>query len=126
MIFFLQISPRGYISFDRPVEVEPSSFCQMGPRQHGVIAPFISRTQVCEPTEVHYSHFRHTDQRPVARDLMDRASQDVVKFDGNSKFKATDTIIITWVGLVSEFWYHYRSGCNQTVSSIVYSCFFIL
>ena len=103
----------GYVTFDQPTSIAPSSNFGRSRHSHAVIAPYLARQSVCLNSKLHFGHFRFTDGTAQARDIINMATVDVDSFDPGYNFHASDVYIITWEGMVAESWYHYRQSCTE-------------
>ena len=105
---FLQISNKGYISFDRKHRTGPTVFPSVresdDTNAEDIVAPFLAFTKGCYDSTAYFSHFRSMDKRIFIKEIIQRAKDDINDFEsGNGNFEPSDVVIVTWNGTLPDF-----------------------
>ena len=114
-VFSLQISAKGYISFDRKYRADPKTFPRdrQADDENGedIVAPYLAFTKGWSNALVHFSHFKSTDQRSWVKAILQEAKQEVNDFEGTSGWEPSDVIVISWNGTVPDNCEYIKYSC---------------
>lgn len=118
VLFLLQISIHGYVSFGNKYEM-PYPLTFPSPKDIPIIAPFYSDADArgYKSSGILMHEYTSKDESPTAKGILNRATEDVAAFQSYMKanpsstkyglfnktvdnFKATQVVVITWQDLL--------------------------